>query len=195
MFPQKRRKRNDLRNTQSPDEAERDRDPEVQVAPWQGAPQMRTADLAPHMQGWREGRKVRAHAWTAVDSRLGGILVRDIYHYTTRMGTFIQDGNGGPWLFSPVSVGFGSVSDAQGMNKITSRYGWWMRRDRRGGGPRWESSEGDIVSEETLTPRASTPPRRIVSTQRSPFQVVGAVTVAVETPSEDKLVLTHLQRG
>jgi len=114
---------------------------------------MRTEHLAPLFTDWKPHRTVRAHAWTAKDSQLGGTKVRDIYHYTTRMGAFTDTENG-DWVFRPVSVGVGSVSDAQGMNKIVGRYGWSMRRDQKGGGPRWlyNGSEQPIAPTKPIVP-------------------------------------------
>lgn len=117
---------------------------------------MRTEQLSPLFTVWKPGKTHRAHAWSAADSSLGGTQVRDIYHYSTRMGTFTSHGD--QWEFHPISVGCGSVSDAQGMNKITRGYGVRMYRDQRGGGPRWETdAEHQHRQEQAALPK----PRRV----------------------------------
>jgi len=52
------------------------------------------------------------------------------------MGSFILAKDGVRWVFQPESVGWGSVSDQQGMNKILANYSWRYRRN--GGVPRYE---------------------------------------------------------
>lgn len=103
---------------------------------------------------WRNGRHVNVGKWSFVDgahnaspsaedarlwelSPLNSSLrgeVRDVYHYGTHMGSFRMTRNN-TWEFVPVSRGWGSASDQQGMNKMLARYGW---RYVRKGGARYE---------------------------------------------------------
>jgi len=79
-------------------------------------------------------REVRVGNWSYFD-RLGEDGdERIVYHYGTEMGRFALADN--VWYFVPTSVGWGSVSDQQGMNKILANYGWRYRRN--GGNPRYE---------------------------------------------------------
>ena len=64
---------------------------------------------------------------------------RIVYHYGTEMGRFEnhhQYRHIDSWYFVPTSVGWGSASDQQGMNKILANHGWRYRRN--GGNPRYE---------------------------------------------------------
>ena len=65
--------------------------------------------------------------------------IRSVYHYDTLMGEFYSTNNE-PWKFAPLSVGHGSVSDQQGMNRILKDTGWTYRRND--GKPRYENSNG-----------------------------------------------------
>lgn len=111
---------------------------------------MRTAQLAIGSTPFKDGKTHRAGNWSAFDHieldpdcDKGPWAFRDVYHYRTLMGTFkrylwADPGTAwGDWSFEPVSLGWGSVSDAQGMNQVARGFGWVMRRDARGGGPRW----------------------------------------------------------
>lgn len=64
---------------------------------------------------------------------------RSVYHYDTLMGEWYNT-NGEGWKFAPLSVGHGSVSDQQGMNKILKDSGWTYRRND--GCPRYEHQNG-----------------------------------------------------
>jgi hypothetical protein len=55
--------------------------------------------------------------------------IRSVYHYGTLMGSFILGKDEKTWEFTPISVGWGSASDQQGMNKILANYGWKYRRN------------------------------------------------------------------
>jgi hypothetical protein len=59
---------------------------------------------------------------------------RHVLHHGTHMGTF-RSADLREWEFVPVSTGWGSVSDQQGMNKMLAGYGW---RYVRKGGARYE---------------------------------------------------------
>jgi hypothetical protein len=62
--------------------------------------------------------------------------VRSVYHYGTLMGAFVLTKDEQTWEFTPISVGWGSASDQQGMNKMLANYGWRYRRN--GGSARYE---------------------------------------------------------
>lgn len=104
---------------------------------------------------WRYNRKVTVGNWafedwahnpnlTPEDERLWALSplngtargeIREVWHYGTLMGTFRLTKQNA-WEFMPISTGWGSVSDQQGMNKILANYGWRYRRN--GGNPRYE---------------------------------------------------------
>lgn len=64
------------------------------------------------------------------------VSVRSVYHYGTLMGAFRLTKDEQTWEFTPISTGWGSASDQQGMNKILANYGWRYRRN--GGSARYE---------------------------------------------------------
>lgn len=105
---------------------------------------MKIAELNPvHGRAFASGRTVRAGAWSATDIVLEDALVqRVIRHYGTVMGVFEGDLDSGGWSFVPESVGYGSVSDQGGMNKVMRSFGWYYRR---AGGARYESIDGYSV--------------------------------------------------
>jgi hypothetical protein len=86
------------------------------------------------------GRNVRLGNWSLEDVRYDGYDIRRIYHYGTVMGEFIDRWDGDGWSFVPVSTGWGSASDQQGMNRILTGTGWTYRRN--GGRPRYEHVSG-----------------------------------------------------
>lgn len=86
------------------------------------------------------GRNVRLGNWSLVDIRHGEYDERRIYHYDTLMGSFLDVRSGDGWEFVPVSTGWGSSSDQQGMNQILRWTGWTYRRN--GGRPRYEHTSG-----------------------------------------------------
>ena len=95
------------------------------------------------------GRDVKVGNWRLVDVRYGDRDERRIYHYGTLMGAFVQVHGVDTWEFVPVSTGWGSVSDQNGMNRILWRTGWNYRRN--GGRPRYEYNGVEMfpVSQET----------------------------------------------
>jgi hypothetical protein len=72
--------------------------------------------------------------WSYRDTIDSSGMQRLVYHHGTEMAFFLNEGDG--WSFFPSSVGWGSVSDQQGMNKIAANYGW--RYIRRNGNPMYE---------------------------------------------------------
>lgn len=103
---------------------------------------MKIADMSPTVTAFRDGRARRVNdSWRMIDFRYAddGRPVRLVYHYGTRMGQFVGSHPTTPiWEFQPISVGWGSVSDQNGMNKILRDFGFVYRRDYKGGGPRYE---------------------------------------------------------
>ena len=87
-----------------------------------------------HADGGCAGRRTTVGTWAMIDYISGvGLPVRVIEHYGTVMGRFVGSHRTTPlWTFEPASVGWGSVSDQQGMNKIVQGMGGWYY-SRRGG--------------------------------------------------------------
>jgi hypothetical protein len=67
--------------------------------------------------------------------------VRQVFHYDTLMGQF-EDSPQFGWTFEPISTGWGSASDQQGMNKIMGNE-WHYYRN--GGDPRYVAYDGVTV--------------------------------------------------
>ena len=86
------------------------------------------------------GRNVRVGNWSLEDVRHDGYDERRIVHHGTHMGSFVDIRQGDGFSFVPVSTGWGSASDQQGMNRILSGTGWKYRRN--GGRPRYEHVNG-----------------------------------------------------
>ena len=92
---------------------------------------MKLADIG-DLTTFRSSGKVRTVGrWSFYDN---DNTERVVYHYGTEMGRFAMEDS--VWYFVPTSVGWGSVSDQQGMNKILSGFGWVYRRN--GGNARYE---------------------------------------------------------
>ena len=133
---------------------------------------MRIIDMRPENTPWKDGQQLRASSWSARDyyQSIGG-HIRDIYHYSTHMIQFVGferefDSVRGEmtleWQGFPVSIGHGSVSDQGGINQLLSYttiyvkgegckqfdgYGYYMLRDKRGGGPRiMNTHTNEVVS-------------------------------------------------
>ena len=91
---------------------------------------MRQSDMNPNLSGawWRESCERICGKWTYLDSvDDGGYRVRYIRHHGTTMGLF-REVEPDKWCFVPLSTGWGSASDQQGMNKIMPS-GWRYRRN------------------------------------------------------------------
>lgn len=104
---------------------------------------MKIANIA-DMRTFRAGRAVRVGAWHYVDGLEANgdpsVGLRYIYHYGTCMAVLIVSERSAEIGFVPYSVGWGSVSDQGGMNKILAAAGLPLRyrRDAKGGGARYE---------------------------------------------------------
>ncbi len=115
----------------------------------------RVEHLNPQLTPFTGERAAQASSWRMVDRytweprTLAGVQLspfpgkgygeREIWHYATLMATIVF-GQDGEFTVHPVSTGWGSVTDQQGMNKILSGCGFTMCRDQRGGGPRYEET-------------------------------------------------------
>ena len=99
---------------------------------------MKLAHINPNESGqwFREGSERKCGKWSYQDILdSAGRKRRYIKHHGTVMGSFTERGYKDVWLFLPISTGWGSASDQQGMNKIMPT-GWKYRRN--GGHARYE---------------------------------------------------------
>jgi len=78
--------------------------------------------------------------WSFVDRNDGNFSYRQIFHHGTLLGEFYRVPFRDSWNFKPLSTGWGSASDQQGMNKILKDFGWKFRRN--GGEARYEHVSG-----------------------------------------------------
>jgi len=96
---------------------------------------MKLADIG-NLTTFRSSGKVRkVGKWSFYDSC---DYRRTVYHHGTEMGYFVNEHTHhhiDSWYFVPVSTGWGSASDQQGMNKIMPT-AWRYRRN--GGRARYE---------------------------------------------------------
>lgn len=93
---------------------------------------MKLEQIDPEITPWRAGTTRCVGTWRYYDranDHPDNGMQREVWHYSTLMGVFSHEH--GSWSFYPVSTGWGSVSDQQGMNKIIHGYGW--RFVRKGG--------------------------------------------------------------
>ena len=100
---------------------------------------MKLADIGDLFTFGDSLRPRKVSTWSYWDTMDSDGSVRIVYHYGTEMGRFENYHHGkhpDSWYFVPVSTGWGSVSDQQGMNKILQNFGWRYRRN--GGNPRYE---------------------------------------------------------
>ena len=108
---------------------------------------MKLADLSPKVTDWKNGRTLTAEsggAWRTVDltSDVAGFSerIRQVWHYGTLMGEFVE-GDEGSWWLGAMTVGHGSVSDQNGMNTLFQSVGSPVRMKRDGGNPRYVNTE------------------------------------------------------
>jgi len=98
---------------------------------------MKLEHISPAESGawWKAGRCRIVGNWTYTDTldEDTGLMHRYVAHRGTVMGEFYCWRS--VWMFAPLSIGWGSVSDQNGMNKIMPN-GWRYRRN--GGNPRYE---------------------------------------------------------
>ncbi len=99
---------------------------------------MKLAEINPSYSGYgkpfKDGKNRKVGQWGYYDFWSDDKMIRVVSHHGTVLGRFVSV-TGYEWGFSPVSVGWGSVSDQNGMNKIMPN-GWKFRRN--GGCPRYE---------------------------------------------------------
>lgn len=105
---------------------------------------MRIADMG-DMSTHRAGRTVRCGNWHHIDGvEANGdpsVILRYVYHRGTCMGVLVADEAGwGRTEFVAYTMGWGSVSDQNGMNAILRRAGIPLVYRRNGGHARYEAS-------------------------------------------------------
>ena len=98
---------------------------------------MKLADIGDLTTYWSSGKVRKVGAWSYYDTEDEDGSLRIVYHYGTEMGRFYVTEEL-EWAFFPTSVGWGSVSDQQGMNKILKEFGW--RYSRKNGQPSYEKA-------------------------------------------------------
>jgi hypothetical protein len=103
---------------------------------------MKIESMSVTMTPFKDGVTKNVGKWSFRDDYENGFCYRNVYHYDTLMGVFYT--TGAQWQFAPLSVGRGSVSDQNGMNKIFKDFGWSFRRN--GGKPRMEHVSGIVFS-------------------------------------------------
>lgn len=97
------------------------------------------------------GRNLKIGNWRIEDAvDCDGIQFRQVYHYGTLMGEWYKtipnyttgqaDWEHEVFQFAPLSVGHGSCSDQQGMNRIMRNTTWTYKRS--GGVARYEAPNG-----------------------------------------------------
>lgn len=101
---------------------------------------MKVADISPKVTEWQDGQTQKVSSWRFVDSVDGGELVREVFHYDTLMGIFVETGIWG-WCFEPMSIGHGSASDQKGINAMQNE--WYY--SRQGGEAIMTHSQNDEI--------------------------------------------------
>lgn len=108
---------------------------------------MRQAEINPTTgRAWVRGTHRTVGSWSFSDEtylrhddtfdRTVVGAVRLVWHYSTLMGVFLADSAATPiFRWEPNSIGWGSVSDQQGCNKIVQGMGGWYYS--RKGGAKW----------------------------------------------------------
>jgi hypothetical protein len=100
---------------------------------------MKLAHINPTFSGdwFKAGRTRKVGKWTFADYEDEASFTRVIAHHGHVMGQFVlpKPNETTGWNFIPVSTGWGSASDQQGMNKIMPS-AWKFRRN--GGHARYE---------------------------------------------------------
>lgn len=105
---------------------------------------MKLAWINPNESGqwWRSGSERKCGQWSYADMvGCDGTRERYVKHHGTVMGFFTEQTK--HWVFYPISTGWGSAIDQQGMNKIMGSE-WKFRRN--GGKPRYEFNGIQVLS-------------------------------------------------
>jgi hypothetical protein len=97
---------------------------------------MKITDLSPMVTPFKNGQTRKASSWSIVDDIDDMGKVRRLFHYSTLMGEFMDNGDGSWWL-GVISTGWGSVSDQKAMNQLLTAIGSELRFKRDGGNPRY----------------------------------------------------------
>jgi hypothetical protein len=101
---------------------------------------MKLENISVTQTPFKDGVRKNVGNWTFSDAIDDTFMYRRILHRGTLMGEFYSDVTNMNWGFAPLSIGWGSASDQQGMNKILKDFGWSFRRN--GGCPRFEHVSG-----------------------------------------------------
>lgn len=86
---------------------------------------MKVADISPKVTDWKLGQTRKVSSWRFVDSVEDGLSSREVFHYDTLMGIFMETPQWG-WCYEPISIGWGSVSDQKGINQLQDE--WYYSR-------------------------------------------------------------------
>lgn len=110
---------------------------------------MKIEQLSPLSTSWKSGLSMKASSWSSVDDidPLDGACRRRVFHYETLMAEFIMSG---VWACHPLSTGWGTKSDQDGMNTLLSAVGSSLRYYRNKKYPRYAVS---ISAERVEVPR------------------------------------------
>ena len=107
---------------------------------------MKLQAIHPSKTEHKAGTRKKVGKWSFVDDiDTDGNTRRLVRHHDTIMGEFVDTPQWG-WTFQPWSIGWGSASDQQGMNKITN--GEWTYL-RNGGYVRMVAYDGTTVFDGT----------------------------------------------
>lgn len=107
---------------------------------------MKLQDINPSKRGYKPFTRKSVGKWRFVDDYdTDGNERRLVIHHTTIMGEFVNTPEWG-WTYQPWSLGWGSASDQQGINKITN--GEWTYL-RNGGYVRMVAYDGVTVFDGT----------------------------------------------
>jgi len=112
---------------------------------------MKLSDLAPTVTPFHQGKTLKASTWTAIDDCIGfGMRRRVIMHHDTVMAEFHSAYDKDfhefdDWTTKVVSVGWGSKSDADGMNQLLLEVGSAMRMARKNGTANYVAPNGNII--------------------------------------------------
>jgi hypothetical protein len=101
---------------------------------------MKLEAMSVNVTPFKNGVRKNVGNWSFVDNNDGNFYYRQILHHGTLLGEFYCDCDDVSWGFAPLSTGWGSASDQQGLNKILKDFGWTFRRN--GGEARFEHVSG-----------------------------------------------------
>ena len=101
---------------------------------------MKISDINPRVTPFKEGKRLKVRKRYFEDKHYDNKEdyhpARFVYHHGCLMVAFVYDDVDRRWDVSRVELGWGSVSDQQGVNQLVEGYGFYYARDAKGGGPR-----------------------------------------------------------